>query len=376
MTDPEVEPSADGEPNGQHTADSPTHEIRVYFAEGARPHKHPASAAQLKLQRAKDHFKDFRSELAAYYNATPWTMTPMRDGPDLALILESHEPVPELLALIAGDLVHNARSALDCAIMELAELGLGTLGRPPESEPEEHSLSFPIGEKALTAGKITSLERFLPAAIVECLRLLQPIENIKRRLVEQEPTEALDELAAQRVHYDTLLRLSKLNNWDKHRRLTFSFLVPQSVSSDGGTGGPKVSNKPGELDDLRGITWLGVPEPETRAVKIDDPAILAQLQAAFEAADAAQSKFDFHFSWWPLRIGDEIGRYIPYPGADPVPDIAVEASLRLVLFEPDMLHRRERMAAPADLLLASIIEDVSDVISLLFEDDLKESVSE
>jgi hypothetical protein len=166
---------------------------------------------------------------------------------------------------------------------------------------------------------------------------------------------------ADHVHEDLLLKLNTLNNWDKHRRLTFSFLVPQSVSDGTDVGKLEVVSGPGELADLRGIPWLGLEKPQQ--IVIDDPEVLADIEA--QGLAYPEPDYHFHFSWWPLTTGDEIGRYIPFPGCGPVPDITTEASLRLVLFEPDLFHRRERMATPADKLLAEIIQEVEDVVAIL-----------
>jgi hypothetical protein len=336
--------------------------VRVILAEGDRSYKTPGGAAELKIQRAKDHFLAFRAELQEYYSQPPWTIKPVRDGADLALVLDSHLPVPDSLALIAGDLLYNVRSALDCIVMELAELGLGSLGRPPSGQ-EERLLNFPISESQLPARKEELLARFLAVDSLVLLRLLQPVETTRRRLIERghKPDSIADELLADHLYEDLLLKLNTLNNWDKHRRLTFSFLVPQSVSDGSDVGKLEVVSGPGELADLRGIGWLGLEEP--RQIVIDDPDVLADMEAQMRAYP--EPDYHFHFSWWPLTAGDEIGRYIPFPGCGPIPDITTQASLQLVLFEPDLFRKRQRMATPADRLLAEIIEEVEYAVALL-----------
>jgi hypothetical protein len=80
-----------------------------------------------------------------------------------------------------------------------------------------------------------------------------------------------------------------------------------------------------------------------------------------------KSLHDFHFSWWPLSVGDEIGRFIRHTGVGQVPEITMEASLRLVIFEPRLARTRAIMGTPADLLLARMIDEVADVTRLFRE---------
>lgn len=92
MNDRGVELDHEDEPDERRTNDSAA--PRIILAEGARSYKVSRGTAELKIQRAKDHFSEFRDELQDYYSQAPWTIKPIRDGADLGLVIESHSPVP------------------------------------------------------------------------------------------------------------------------------------------------------------------------------------------------------------------------------------------------------------------------------------------
>ncbi|WP_433685400.1 hypothetical protein [Nocardia sp. CA-119907] len=113
----------------------------------------PDSSPMLKLERAKEHFHEFVAELERYGKSDPWQFSVAHEeflrgspGSDLVLHLKEHTPIPRRLAVVVGDLVHNLRSALDCAIVELASRCEGPVGRSP-TEAEERAFQFPVTEK-------------------------------------------------------------------------------------------------------------------------------------------------------------------------------------------------------------------------------------
>lgn len=156
----------------------------------------------LKIGRAKEHFELLKAELIAWNNTDPKPYIVSRkcdpEGKRHSLIVNITKPPPlDRWALLAGDCVHNLRSALDSSIYALAVKESGT--NPP---PDFDSLQFPITDtavkfagqaarrlSALSAQTRARVERAQPynrwhAEFPPLLRLLSDFDNIdKHRLL-------------------------------------------------------------------------------------------------------------------------------------------------------------------------------------------------
>lgn len=84
-----------------------------------------------KVERAKHHIADLQRTFDAFAKSNPQEFVTENDTQQGILSIEVcfREPVPDTLALILGDAVHNLRTALDHAMWELMGLDGGTQDR-------------------------------------------------------------------------------------------------------------------------------------------------------------------------------------------------------------------------------------------------------
>jgi hypothetical protein len=189
----------------------------------------------LKIERADKHLRDFRAAIVEFRKANPYGFRIERDPQTrepFYYVVEIQD-IPVEISLIAGDVLQNLRSALDylaCALV-------GRNGKKPTKET-----SFPIFDDAAKyqsgyARKINGMGKYA----------INDITAIK-------PYKGGD---------DTLWRLHRLNNVDKHRLL---FTAEANVRSMN-TGQPSqrpaktLSFNPAEweLSDFLGKDWVEIP---------------------------------------------------------------------------------------------------------------------
>lgn len=158
----------------------------------------------VKIHRAKKHLRDLESELASFgmkefYAVTTDTNTELRQ-------LGKHRILTFDTLGLAGDVIHNLRSALDHLANQLAWVGSG-------NEPSRQ-VEFPIAKDAATyeRDKARKTQGILPE-VVKAIDALEPYKNGKG---------------------EALWQLHELDNIDKHRTLfTYShdcFLVADWLS--------------------------------------------------------------------------------------------------------------------------------------------------
>lgn len=112
-------------------------------------------ASRLKITRAAQHLDELSAVIAAYMATDPlrliweqisWSARFEAIYPPnsklVGLVSRIQHPVPEELAPIVGDVVHNLRSALDILMTEII------LGRDPAPSVKERQLCFPMWENA------------------------------------------------------------------------------------------------------------------------------------------------------------------------------------------------------------------------------------
>jgi hypothetical protein len=86
------------------------------------------TGSRLKIERAKKHINDLHSEIISFSNSDFYAITIEKhpdtgnDTPKLRIT----KPIPEGLALIIGDSIHNLRTALDLAVCEVVRDKLGS----------------------------------------------------------------------------------------------------------------------------------------------------------------------------------------------------------------------------------------------------------
>lgn len=159
---------------------------------------------QIKIERAKKHLRDLApivTSLAHTHILTPDPNTGVPPNPVLIFGQNTFQKVPTLsidTVTIAGDVVHNLRSALDYLAQQLVFVGMECAPVAPLSPAELRQIKFPIAEtpEKYESEKARKTKRMLPEAI-----------------------EAIDRLKPYKGGNDALWRLHELDNIDKHRSL-------------------------------------------------------------------------------------------------------------------------------------------------------------
>jgi hypothetical protein len=154
-----------------------------------------------KVERAKEHLHELEAAVVAFFDTRPYEVLPEEDaesGQRLYKVTKADAP-PDSLPLIAGDVVHNARAALDHLVWQLVEAN----GTTPSKAD-----GFPVNEsaRAFESGGIAKVKARISKDAVKIVRALKPYKGGN----------------------DALWRLHHLDIADKHRVL---FLVGSSFRS-------------------------------------------------------------------------------------------------------------------------------------------------
>lgn len=293
-----------------------------------------------KVARARQHQAELERELARVHEDPPYRLSSRHEGNDIVVRVEMFGEIPVQLSLIVGDLLHNARSALDVLVFELAQSGEGELRRVPDDR-EARSLSFPItSDVSSFHRKAKGLARFLSADALSRLEEMQPwylTDNPHGGEPIYDPADRADAITL-----DRLRRLSILDNVDKHRMVLLTLWLPNRIRH----------GEPGPFDEL------GADEREDEAVlEVVDPETIAMLTAAIEAEDQRADAVDFYFAGGPIADGAEVGRFMRHDRGL-VPDgQQVRGDLRLVIREPELTGKW--IGGPeASGLMAGFIDEV------------------
>ena len=238
---------------------------------------HPLDGAWLKVGRAREHSKLLKTVLDLVVKANPGEVMPERDMPTGDIVIRLHLPngafqLPSRLGLIAGDAIHNLRSALDHLAYQLAIIGTGP-GRYTQ---------FPIFEDP---DKYRDNEDRLLKGIGEGhraqIKTLQPYHA--RNFSPQDPLPGLHNPMAINMF---LMAIGRLDNIDKHRGLfPSSALVPFKQPKFGGVKWAK-GTYPGDVlrvedgaelyritsfEMLSGVTNVDVKTPATFGITFGNP---------------------------------------------------------------------------------------------------------
>jgi hypothetical protein len=166
----------------------------------------------LKVERAELHFQELRRELAAYANGQRFEVLPVDPLPECHLhggtcwdyeLHMTRQPDP-LLAVIAGDVLFNLRSALDHIAVAMVPSKLRREASfPIEVKPiwERKGRRFVVREPDCRR-RFRAATRGMPRGAVDLIERIQPYHG-RNEGPEQE----------------ALYQLSRLNNADKHRQL-------------------------------------------------------------------------------------------------------------------------------------------------------------
>jgi hypothetical protein len=157
----------------------------------------------LKIERSNHHRAELKSVLAAFKASRPYVYRAKCDPETKEIvysIVEAKDP-PPLLSVIAGDVLQNLRTALDYLICATV---IGN-GKTPSTYT-----GFPILKCVpTTKDEIASFRRKIEG-------IGQPAENL------------LDSIKPYKGGDETLWRLHRLNNRDKHQLLLTVGIIPRT----------------------------------------------------------------------------------------------------------------------------------------------------
>ncbi|HUD06600.1 MAG TPA: hypothetical protein VMR34_01815 [Candidatus Saccharimonadales bacterium] len=146
-----------------------------------------------KIERAKQHLSELKSEISSFLSSQPYKAAVKRDPKTKQIIYycSGIEEVPEKIALIAGDVIQNLRSALDHLAYKLFLINSsdGTLNR---------DIYFPIAEDLARSDSKKSRQT---------------------SGMSQNAKDLIDSIKPYKGGNDRLWQINELNNTDKHRLL-------------------------------------------------------------------------------------------------------------------------------------------------------------
>jgi hypothetical protein len=174
---------------------------------------HPLDGAHAKLGWAEKHFETLGTQWQAFVDTDPYGLHLHRDldARTIWVYFRVLKPIPEEIALIAGDVVQNLRASLDYVASELVDARGGDPLRAQfpiyvTERPFIHDVRF--RKKTRRRGPLNSI----PATSDEWayIERLQPYQRGNLRQAKTDP----------------LYALAYLSNRDKHRALTPAFGAP------------------------------------------------------------------------------------------------------------------------------------------------------
>lgn len=252
-----------------------------------------------KIERARERFSELKAAIASFHNTKPYAIETKRDPTSRRLIyyLTRVLPVPLTVSAIAGDMLQNLRSALDHLAYQLVLVGEQRPG------PFTH-VYFPIADDHSQ------------------YRNRRPRQTKGMRA---DAVSAIDALKPYRGGNETLWRLHRLNNIDKHR-----LLVTAGSAFAGVNVGPVLQ---------RHMTQM----MKTMPLAAGDPIEAPKLDIFLKPADRL----------FPLDAGKEL--YIDEPDAEPTNKI--EFRLQVEFYEPGLIE-----GVPLTDSLQAMLDEVDKVV--------------
>jgi hypothetical protein len=180
---------------------------------------HPLDGSRLKVQRAREHLKTLDDEMRAFSDSEPYRVVTEQEP-------ETHDYVwrvffnrpdvrpPDHLAVVAGDAIHNLRSALDYLAWQLAIIGRGA----------DRGTYFPLFE---------DFEEYRRKKPHPLGHVLDRHRTMVERLQPYHVWAAMNAGTGFPLANYALLLIGRLDNWDKHRLLltgaTFAVFRPPVI---------------------------------------------------------------------------------------------------------------------------------------------------
>ena len=170
---------------------------------------HPLDGVRAKIERAKEHFQVLQPEVSAFLKLNPYSIVDEHNPYSRHHILRAkvHLDTPPRLGIIAGDIFHNLRSALDHLVWQLVLLNSNT--------PDDKT-AFPIFWED---SKWNPPKRYESSGRRKIQGVAPSVEAIIERLQPYHRTPFSEH---------PLFILHTLNIRDKHKLLNFIGLAVQS----------------------------------------------------------------------------------------------------------------------------------------------------
>jgi hypothetical protein len=181
--------------------------------------KIPPSVAA-KLDRADLHIGELGKAVEAFLMPGPFDAerVVIDDGRTHVVRWSRTASIPMSISLIAGDAVHNLRSALDHLAVEIERVGAGRDLTPDE----ERKPQFPVALNEKTFNQqVKRYFEFASSRAIDIMRSFQPYS-----LATVDPRLSL------------LYQVSELDNADKHRMLSSTPITPVAVHVGWGQSHP------------------------------------------------------------------------------------------------------------------------------------------
>ena len=169
----------------------------------------PLDSAYRKIARAREHLTVLGNEVRAFTDAKPYGLaTDVDDEGAWHVRFEVRAPIPASWSLIAGDVVHNARSALDHVVYQLALHNGGsgeTNGFPIFDDPKKYRDHAARLLKNVTEPALMRIEGLQPYHVVCTINPKAFAPEFQRHMY--------------------LYMLGRLDDLDKHRLLLSGMAV-------------------------------------------------------------------------------------------------------------------------------------------------------
>jgi hypothetical protein len=221
----------------------------------------------LKLERAREHLEALKLEADTWINGKPYSIVdesnpnPRNDKPGYLLCVQRRfrvehvAGVPGKLSVMIGDVVFNARSALDHLALALALAHTTNM-----NEGQIRDSEFPIFDSPIDSRTERKKIGCMAPEVRDIVKSLQPYH------------------AADGSGEHPLWLLHRINCIDKHRILTACTISPER-GSEGPYGlkhGFRFSNW---IRDLQGMFWIATPTELVNDAVILQYGIMADLDA-------------------------------------------------------------------------------------------------
>jgi hypothetical protein len=159
-----------------------------------------SSGWHVKVARARELVDELRVDLAAFVDSRPYELTERDAGGVVTYELRLAESPPQRLSVIAGEVAHDLRSALDHLAWHLVEAN---------GERPSRDTAFPV-QRAADENAFAQQTRGMSNSVVAAVRHAQPY-------------------ASAAPHQDPLLRLHDFNRFDKHRLVHVVAIAMQQI---------------------------------------------------------------------------------------------------------------------------------------------------